>query len=112
MKLQSVMNRGRDKEATDLLDIIQLTLDRTTGPAARAALAAAEPQLRADAALHADMWFRARVDRSLRLVRGVPEGAGLTRDDLDLVGELLATSLPIQDNLNLNPWMGARRSAR
>jgi hypothetical protein len=93
MKLQSVMNRGRDKEATDLLDIIQLTLDHTTGPAARAALPAAESQLRADAALHADMWFRARVDRTLRLVRGVPEGADLTRDDLDLVGELLATSL-------------------
>lgn len=93
MKLQSIMNRGRDKEATDLLDIIQLTLDRTTGPAARAALAAADRQLRADAAQHADLWFRARVDRTLRLVRGIPEGAGLTRDDLDLVGELLAASL-------------------
>jgi len=46
MKLQSVMNRGRDKEAIDLLDIIQLSFDRNTGPAA---------------AQHADMWFRARV---------------------------------------------------
>jgi hypothetical protein len=93
MKLQSAMNRGRDKEATDLLDIVQLTLDRTTGPAARAALAAADPQLRGDAARHADLWFRARADRTLGLVRGIPEGAGLTRDDVQLVGELLAATL-------------------
>ena len=32
-KLQSVMNRGRYKEGTDLLDIIRLTLDRSSGPA-------------------------------------------------------------------------------
>lgn len=93
MKLQSVMNRGREKEATDLLDIIQPSLDRATGPAARETLAAADTQLRADAALHADLWFRARADRTLRLVHTIPEGANVAADDVVLVAELLASTL-------------------
>lgn len=53
MKLQSVMNRLVEKERTDLLDIVRLTLDHTAGPAARAQLAEADKQLAEDARLHA-----------------------------------------------------------
>ncbi len=41
MKLQSIMNRGSAKEGTDLLDIIRLCLDPTTGPTLRTQLATA-----------------------------------------------------------------------
>ncbi len=57
MKLQSIMNRGRAKEATDLLDIVRQSLDLTTGPASRSALTEADPTLRHDALLHAQLWF-------------------------------------------------------
>lgn len=93
MKLQSVMNRRRAKEATDLLDIVQLSLDRATGPASRSALAEAHPTLRHDALLHSRLWFDDRVDRTLRLVRSAPEGRDTRLDDLHLVGELLRGAL-------------------
>lgn len=93
MKLQSVMNRGRAKEGTDLLDIIRVTLDRTSGPTARDQLGAAGAQLRADARLHALRWFDEGAGRSLRIVRAVPEGRDVERDDLRLVGELLVSAL-------------------
>src|SRR5262249_16690846 len=100
MKLQSVMNRGRAKEATDLLDIIELTLPLSPGLSARAALSVASAQLRTDAAFHADLWFRARADRTLRLVQGLPEGSHISADDVELVGELLVRTLtgPTKDN--------------
>lgn len=89
MKLQSIMNRGTAKEGTDLLDIVRLTLDPVTGPTLRDQLAAADPQLREDAARHSDLWFRDRAARSLGIARRVPEGSETQLDDLLLVGELL-----------------------
>ncbi len=91
MKLQSIMNRGRVKEATDLLDIVAFTLDPVTGPTSRSQLADADRVLRGDALLHVQLWFEDRVDRSLRLVRNIPEGREL--DDLRLVGDLLRGNL-------------------
>jgi hypothetical protein len=93
MKLQSIMNRGAAKEGTDLLDIIRLCLDPAAGPVLRTQLANAETQLRVDAARHAQRWFNDNADRSLRLVRGIPEGRGTELDDLRLVGELLQGAL-------------------
>jgi hypothetical protein len=93
MKLQSIMNRGAAKEGTDLIDILRLTLDRTTGPALLAQLQDADPQLRRDAALHTARWFANHVDRSLRLMRAIPEGQDIESDDLRLVGELLQSAL-------------------
>jgi len=93
MKLQSVANRPGPKEATDLLDIVSLTLDTATGPASRSALATANPTLRRDALLHASLWFEDRIDRTLRLVRSIPEGRDTHLDDLRLVGELLRSPL-------------------
>ncbi|MEV4538882.1 hypothetical protein AB0J82_34425 [Asanoa sp. NPDC049518] len=95
MKLQSVMNRGRAKEATDLLDIIRLCLDPVSGPTVLTALAHSEPQLREDACRRAGRWFDQQAERSLRLVRAVPEGQGIELDDLHLVGELLHNVLPV-----------------
>jgi hypothetical protein len=74
MKLQSIMNRGAQKEGTDLLDIIRLCLDPVAGPVLRAQLASADPQIRSDVARHAERWFNDHCERSLRRVRGVPEG--------------------------------------
>lgn len=93
MKLQSLMDRGAAKEASDLLDILRLTLDRTTGAQARQQLSSTAAQLRADALLHVHMWFVTNAARSLKRIRTVPEGRATTRDDLDLVAELLVAAL-------------------
>jgi hypothetical protein len=91
MKLQSMMNRGSAKEATDLLDIIHLTFDRVAGPMLREQLSSAEAQLRADAALHVERFFARNVERSHRLIRALPEATGVGLDDLRLAGELLSS---------------------
>lgn len=93
MKLQSVMNRPTAKERTDLLDIIRLTTDPTAGPLARAQLHAAHGQLKADAARHARRWFVDQRRETFRLVRGIPEGADLDEDSVDLVAQLLLAEL-------------------
>jgi hypothetical protein len=93
MKLQAIMNRGAAKEGTDLLDILRLSLDHECGPTSRDQLEDADPQLRADALLHAHRWFRDTADRSLRVIRAVPEGRNVELDDLNLVDDLLAASL-------------------
>lgn len=93
MKLQSIMNRGAAKEGTDLLDIIRITLDHECGPVSRDQLAVADPQLRADALLHARRWFNQSADRSLAKVRRVPEGNDVEIEDVRLVGDLLIETL-------------------
>jgi hypothetical protein len=93
MKLQSVMNRLVEKERTDLLDIIRLTLDPVTGPVARAQLRETHSQLRADAVLHARRWFIEQKNRTIRLIRGIPEGADVDDDTIELVAELLLAEL-------------------
>jgi len=92
MKLQSIMNRGAAKEGTDLLDIVRLCLDPVAGPVLRAQLAAADAQLCADASLHTNRWFADGVERSLRLMRAIPEGRRTRLDDVRLVGELLQSA--------------------
>jgi len=98
MKLQSIMNRPADKERTDLLDIIRLTLDRDAGPSALAQLRNATPQLAADARLHASRWFADLKDHSLRRVRELPEGSDVDADAVQLVGELLLAELDRPDH--------------
>lgn len=93
MKLQSIMNRGSVKEGTDLLDIARITLDRGCGPVSRDQLGEADPQLRADALLHARRWFDQSAARSLSRMRAVPEGQDMEIDDVRLVGELLVAAL-------------------
>jgi hypothetical protein len=93
MKLQSIMNRGSAKEGTDLLDIVSLTLDPVAGLVVRRQLDAADSQLRRDASLHVTRSFVDGANRSLRLVRAIPEGRGTQLDDLRLVSELLRAVL-------------------
>jgi hypothetical protein len=100
MKLQSIMNRPVDKERTDLLDIVRLTLDRTAGPSARTQLGQAEAQLAADARLHTYRWFVDLRDQTLRLVSELPEGADIDADAIQLVGELLLAELDRPDAHN------------
>ena len=96
MKLQSVMNRGRQKEATDLLDIIRLSLDPATGPSSRMALRDAGTLLRQDAHLHSRRWFAKQASRTFRLVQSVPEGREVTEDDIQFVADLLDSALTDQ----------------
>ncbi|WP_067655318.1 hypothetical protein [Nocardia harenae] len=93
MKLQSAIDRGTRKEATDLLDIVRLSTDRACGATARAQLAAAGEVLRRDAVLHLDLFFDQRVQRTSKLIREVPEGRDAELDDLVLVHELLSAAL-------------------
>jgi hypothetical protein len=93
MKLQAVMNRGRLKEATDLLDIINLTLDPNTGPASHQALRDAHPTLRSDALKHSHLWFKQHATRTLRRVREAPAGQQILAEDIAFVAELLADVL-------------------
>ena len=87
------MDGGAAKEASDLLDIVRLTLDRTAGTLVREQLSSADVQLRADSLLHARLWFVTNAARSLVRVRSVPEGRSTMRDDIELVGELLIEAL-------------------
>jgi hypothetical protein len=107
MKLQSIMNRPVDKERTDLLDIVQLTLDRTAGPLARMQLGGADAQLATDARLHAHRWFVDLKDQTFRRIRELPEGAGIDADTIQLVGELLLAELDRSDPPS-NPAPGRR----
>ena len=93
MKLQSIMNRPVEKERTDLLDIVRLILDQSSGPKARAQLREADAQLAEDASLHAQRWFVERKDATLRLIRELPEGADIDADTIQLVSELLLAEL-------------------
>jgi hypothetical protein len=94
MKLQSTFDRGTDKEGTDLLDIIRLTLDRGAGRRAREQLSATDAQLARDIGRHVWWCFEEHADRSLSLINAIPEGAGTQPDDLSLVRELLTGALP------------------
>jgi hypothetical protein len=85
------MNRSVDKQGTDLLDIVRLTLDPQTRPVALAQIAAADEAIARDIAVHVDLWLVRRKDRALRWIRGTGEH-GITLDDLDLVAELLLAS--------------------
>jgi len=88
MKLQAIMNRMNGKEGTDLLDIVRLTLDPTAGPVVRAQIGARDAQTRYDIAEHVTGWFDTKAGWSLDRIHRAA-GADVTRDDLDLVRELL-----------------------
>ncbi len=65
-----------------------ILLDPVARDAALSQLVDCDPTIAADAALHAERWFVAQVDRTLRLIRTA--GAfDVGRDDLDLVADLL-----------------------
>ncbi len=93
MKLQSLPNRTSEKEATDLLDISKLMLDRSTAPHARTQLARAAPQIREDALRHVELWFERNAAASASRVRRIPEGSETTKEDILFLGELLSETL-------------------
>lgn len=88
MKLQSVMNRSEDKQGTDLLDIIRLTFDAETRPAAIAQIGAVTDSIASDIALHVDLWLVRRRDQALQRIRNAG-AVDITADDLELAAELL-----------------------
>lgn len=87
MKLQNLPNRPSDKEATDLLDISRLLLDQSTARQVRSQLATAPRQIREDALLHADLWFRRNARTSASKMKQLPEGRDTTIDDVKFYGE-------------------------
>lgn len=92
MKLQAVMNRSWEKQGTDLLDIVRLTLDAVTRPVALSQIGSVEADMARDIALHIDLWFVRKRDHSLRWIRAAG-GVDVTSDDLELVAELLMAAV-------------------
>ena len=86
-----------EKSRPSLRRNLALFLDRTAGPLARMQLGGADAQLAADARLHAHRWFVDLRGQSLRLLRGLPEGADIDADTVQLVGELLLAELGRSD---------------
>lgn len=88
MKLQAVMNRSMEKQGTDLLDIVRLTFDEGTRPAALAQVGGVADDMARDIAMHVDLWFVRRRAQALSWIRAA--GADdVSVDDLELVSELL-----------------------
>ena len=88
MKLQAVMNRSVDKQGTDLLDIVRLTLDEATRPVALDQISCVDSSIADDIALHVDLWLVRRRDQALRWIHSVG-GGDVASDDVELVSELL-----------------------
>lgn len=93
MKLQSTIDRGAEKEGTDLLDIMRLVLDRHAGPVARSQITHAGEQIREAIRWHVNWCFQQHAGRSLKRIQAIPAGADTHLDDLDLVHELLTQAL-------------------
>lgn len=91
MKLQAIMNRSVEKQGTDLRDIVNLTFDPATRPAALVQIGAVSPAMAHDIALHVDLWFVRKQQQALRWIQAVG-GGQITADDLDLVAELLGAA--------------------
>lgn len=88
MKLQAVMDRGVEKQGTDLLDIVRLTFDEMTRAGALAQIGGAGDALARDVVQHVDLWFVRRQRDTLRRIRQAG-GDDVEADDLTLVAELL-----------------------
>ncbi|MBB6627500.1 nucleotidyl transferase AbiEii/AbiGii toxin family protein [Nocardioides sp. KIGAM211] len=88
MKLQAIMNRTTDKEGTDLLDIVRLTLDGDCRRSAIAQIQGRPAQMKDDIRQHSNHWFVDRRSWSLERIRSA--GGDVDADDLDLVHEVLA----------------------
>lgn len=91
MKLQAIMNRSAEKQGTDLRDIVNLTFDAETRPAALAQIASVDAAVAGDIALHVDLWFVRKRQQALQWIRSAG-GIDVTTDDLDLVAELLSAA--------------------
>lgn len=88
MKLQAVMNRSGEKQGTDLLDVVRLTLDPLAGGRVREQLRTIDEAMAADIALHVDLWLVRRQRTSLAAIRAAG-GGEVAQDDLALTAELL-----------------------
>lgn len=95
MKLQAIMDRSSAKQGTDLLDIVRLTLDPATRPAAMAQLGTVDPSMARDLALHVDLWLVRNRVQSLRWIHDT-RADDVTSDDLALVTELLQTAIRLK----------------
>jgi hypothetical protein len=88
MKIQAVMNRSIEKQGTDLLDIVRLTLDPETRQATLSQIGSVEDGITRDIASHVDLWLVRKKHQALRWIRGTGDRSVVV-DDLDLVAELL-----------------------
>jgi len=91
MKLQAITDRGREKQGTDLLDIVRLTLDAGTGPSVRRQIGEGPADMRRDIGQHVTTWFRDQRVWSLDKVHA-SAGADVGLEELDLVHDVLMES--------------------
>jgi azurin len=92
-KLKSAMNRGVDKEAIDLLDIVTLVTDPTGGPTALGQLRSGSSALAVTARAHADHWFHRNAAATLRSIKRLPEGRDVQAPLIADVGTVLLDAL-------------------
>lgn len=92
MKLQAIDNRSGDKQGTDLLDIVRLTLDPVTGRTAIAQLRSVDLSMALDVDRHVERWFEAKRSWSLSRIHAVG-GTAVVDDDLAVVHDLLRTAV-------------------
>lgn len=88
MKLQAIMNRSQSKQGTDLLDIVQLTLDDATRQPAIDQIATIDHAVAQDISIHVHLWLTERRNKTLKSIHAVG-GNDITTDDLELVAEIL-----------------------
>lgn len=88
MKLQALMDRGVDKQGTDLQDLLRLTLDPVAGPTAMGQIASCDAGVAEDLGFHVRKWLVRDRREAVRLLAR-SGGADLVLDDVDLVAELL-----------------------
>lgn len=88
MKLQAIMNRGVEKQGTDLLDIVRLVLDPAAGPIALSQIRTAKVEVAADIDRHVDLWLDQRRSQAVTWIRAAGS-RDVEADDLALVSELL-----------------------
>jgi hypothetical protein len=88
MKLKASVDRPREKEATDLLDVVRLVTDPDTASSIMAEFEAAEAQLRDDVALHAELAFRTKILHTRQIIRGLGPTA-VTADLIDAAADFL-----------------------
>lgn len=97
MKLQAVMDRGAEKQGTDLQDIVRLLLDRDVRDRCLDQIERCPKLMALDIAEHAELWFDRKGKASLRAIHATG-GEDIRAEDLDVVLDLLMQATRERDS--------------
>lgn len=88
MKLQAIMDREKQKQGTDLLDIMRIMLDEDAGPKAWSQIFSCDKPASEDILLHVEHWLCKEKNFTLKRIREAG-GSDLAMEEVDLVAEQL-----------------------